>query len=331
MKTFYGDFQPFFPTAKCDGYPLVFFKNKPEEFSFYIPMKVGNVQHQIACSWIQPKNHSSTYDNSDKRSTKNRYLKGIHPSLASIDKNEKVIIVCHGSFSWRNQMLISNIASEIAQSTRDQLSSCHTLRFDFRGNGHSSGKWHFDSFENDLKDLCAVYDFVTKQMGCEVICLIGHSHGSAAIMNHAALMEQQRNSDGKTIHPYYVNLAGRCTTENDFEMNSSFTKEQIHEFESTDKIVLPKIGRRQRVITKESVKGRNSYDLCKIVTNNIRKTKVLTIHGDNDKVVSVRNAYKYDEIIPNHTKKIIKGADHNFNGCKFIDDIVGMVADFLAS
>lgn len=310
-------------------------------------MKDGNVQHQIACSWIKPKIPNDNGDNNNNnKNTNNRYLKAIHPSLATINKNEKVIIICHGLFSWRNQMLIANIASEIAQSSstsrsNNPLSSCHTLRFDFRGNGHSSGEWNFNCFDNDFKDVCAVYDFVTKRMGCEVICLIGHSQGSAAIMNHAVFMEQQRSGENQNddddgdnngeVYPYYVNIAGRCTTKNDFEMSSSFNQEQIHELETTGKIILPKIGKRQRVITKESVECRNAYDLSKIVTNNIQKTKVLTIHGDNDNVVSMKNADMYDEIIPNHTKKIVKGANHNFNGCKFIDDIVDMIADFLAS
>lgn len=85
---------------------------------------------------------------------------------------------------------------------------------------------------------------------------------------------------------------------------------------------------RTREITMDSIQRRNAHDMVTKITNKLQKTNVLTIHGDNDKVVPVTNADRYHELIPNHTKKIIEGADHNFNGLLHIDKMVQMISEF---
>ncbi len=355
---------PAYPSNTCDGYPPIYLRKKPkDEIHFYLPMKDGKDDHRIACSWIAPALPSSsssitTTTNNEETATKLKsntiskeqymYLQSLHPSLPSKihndDKPSKVIIICHGGFSWRNQMFLYNLAVELSlqfekqqQQQQEQPFHCHIVRFDFRGNGHSSGTWKYHGYDHDLQDVKAVYDFVTNDLGCDVLALIGHSRGSAAVLNHAAFMEEEkkRNSiDGedKTTITKYVNLAGRCKTKNESSSSSSsssslsyFTKEQIMELESTGKITFPPKGQREMIITKECIERHNSYEASELQTTN-----VLTIHGDRDTVVPMSNADKFDELIPNHTKFILNGAGHNFNGVLYIDQMTEAICNFLS-
>ena len=40
---------------------------------------------------------------------------------------------------------------------------------------------------------------------------------------------------------------------------------------------------------------------------------MLTVHGSEDKAVAVDNAFGCDQIIENHTLRIINGADHMYS------------------
>ena len=59
--------------------------------------------------------------------------------------------------------------------------------------------------------------------------------------------------------------------------------------------------------------------------------RVLTIHGDEDKVVPMQDAHRFDKEIANHRLHVIMQADHNFNGIKYIDEIVAQIVEFYYS
>ena len=270
------------PANDCQGYPPIYLKDEPkEQINFYLP--TGKEDHHLACSWITPPkssfktniNHkqiqkdnnnnknirkkiqSWTHNRKNKKekekqnNNKSSIIDTINPLLTQIDTTKHVFIICHGFLSWRNQMVLANLAVNLSNEL-----SCHTLRFDFSGNGHSSGKWSFGSYEQDYEDLCVVYDFVKDVMRCNVHCIIGHSQGSAAILKHAALIDSRDVEDvdvdvndemiddgtDKEIHendkdsngrsnsddrekPFYVSLAGRrCKTPTlNFQPETIFT------------------------------------------------------------------------------------------------------------
>jgi fermentation-respiration switch protein FrsA (DUF1100 family) len=127
----------------------------------------------------------------------------------------------------------------------------------------------------------------------------------------------------------YVNLAGRCTIPiNDFKPESKFTKSQCQELETNGQFSFPTKGNREIVITTQSIQDRYSYDSRPFVSN-IKQANVLTIHGDKDTTVPLENVQLFDDLILNHTKKIISGADHNFNGLRHLNEIVSTICDFL--
>ena len=333
------------PTNDCPGYLGRTKCFQPtREINFYLPISnESDNKHRLACSWITPpkedhntsSNHNNNKTNSTSCCNSSRstllHLDTIHPSLNKIDTNKDVVIICHGFLSWRNQILLSNLASNLSKSL-----SCHTLRFDFSGNGHSSGDWSCNAFQSEYDDVCRVYDFVTNMMKCNVSCIIGHSQGSTAVLTHAAMMDSSTSTSSTRMNPkpYYVNLAGRNIKQSydQFEdkICKMLPKNKVDEWYSTGQISLGIKGGRNFIITKQDVMSRCQQDTSCIISK-IKTCKVLTIHGDNDTTVPIDNAKNAHDLIVNHTLKIIHGANHNFNGLLYMDEIVTTIANFVHS
>eukprot|EP00551_Chaetoceros_affinis_P009599 CAMPEP_0203676628 /NCGR_PEP_ID=MMETSP0090-20130426/25146_1 /ASSEMBLY_ACC=CAM_ASM_001088 /TAXON_ID=426623 /ORGANISM="Chaetoceros affinis, Strain CCMP159" /LENGTH=444 /DNA_ID=CAMNT_0050543221 /DNA_START=69 /DNA_END=1400 /DNA_ORIENTATION=+ len=290
----------------------------------------------------------TTFSPEEERRT--TILNSIHRDLIKIDTSKEVIIICHGLLSWRNQTLIANLASLLSSSSSSDESSnessssdYHTLRFDFTGNGHSSGSFSFAPHQSDYDDLNHVVNFVTDIMNCNVCCIIGHSQGSSAILKHAGVVsaateietEKSSTSTNTNKKPLYVNLSGRCTRPNGFNPNQIFTTEQCRELELNGKFQFQTwSGSRMYEVTAQSINDRNAFDLVQEIkgaggNRRIIHSRVLTIHGDNDTTVPIENAYMLDELISNHTMKIIQGANHNFNGLLYMNTIVSSILDFI--
>lgn len=145
------------PPAACEGYlPGIVpsFLTPSENVDFYLPYQDG--RERIACSVMRC---------IDQPSNRNEYTRV--GQAFDIDSTKPVIILCHGSNSWRNQMLISFLAGNLTKKL-----SCHTLRFDFVGNGHSSGKWRYADFDGGFKQLEHVIDFVRRTMKCQILGLL---------------------------------------------------------------------------------------------------------------------------------------------------------------
>lgn len=259
-------------------------------------------------------------------------------------------------------MLISNLASELAlissfssSSTNTKMEiEAHTLRFDFEASGHSPGQWKFATYQQDYKDLCQIARFVTEMLKCRIAGIVGHSQGAAAVLQYASTMEQQQqqnqnqqqnlknDTDDSLELPHcqcFVNLAGRYLLPNDFNPDAIFDQEQCQQLTQQGFFHLIRRGggeaeagskNRDRTlqVRQEDIDNRNLFDIS-MAANSIKKSHVLTIHGDSDAAVSVENAYKFDEVIPNHTLKILEGADHNFNGLRFMDDLVSSISTFI--
>lgn len=60
----------------------------------------------------------------------------------------------------------------------------------------------------------------------------------------------------------------------------------------------------------------------------LRSTPLLTIHGDADEIVPLLNAHDVDRLVKRHELRVIKGANHNFNGLMHLRDIVRFVTTF---
>jgi len=234
--------------------------------------------------------------------------------IERLDKSKHVIIFCHGGSSWRNQMLIMNLAAKLADESK-----CHTLRFDFTGNGHSTGTWNTSNYNGELRDLHNIVKFVRQRLQCRVSCIIGHSKGSIAALTYAL--------EGYKI-PCVVNLSGQFMTPRSLDqvITERFTDKQKESLMEYGNIVLPSEGRRDRIITIEDLQQKAKMDMNKL--SNL-ETWVLTLHGDKDEKVSMFDAYRFAAIIPNHEVHFVKGADHNFCGIRNIRVMSSMIANFI--
>lgn len=296
---------------------------KPKcQMSFLLDNKqeIGRFNGTIACSLI--------VRGQQKHCANNLTQEELTDCLGEIDKSKPIIILCHGFFSWRNQMLISNLASKLSVAM-----DVHTLRFDFTGNGHSPGEWEYKNVEQDFRDLCMIVDFVRRELKCEIKCIIGHSMGFASVLQYAAANADLEQQGAEVVCAKFVNLAGPFLLPNEPKRHLGADEmEQLaikgycylnHPFEDR-KITKFKV-------TSEHVHAHNirdSYQWVKHLGQRISQIRVMTIHGDKDTIVTVANAQKFDNEIANHTLHVIEGAGHNFNGVKFHGLMVDTISSF---
>jgi alpha/beta superfamily hydrolase len=332
---------------ECCGYSKGQIRKEPEqEFNFFLynttvissaPKKTrggpcsndhdvrlsNEMTEALACALILNSNGNKATSICPKTPMSKKQLSR---KLHNIDKSKPIIIMCHGLLSWRNQMLISNLAMELSSSSEIEA---HTLRFDFMASGHSPGIWKFANYEQDYRDLCQIVKFIQDDLQCKVACIVGHSQSAAAVIKYASAHD---NSQYQNI--CYVNLAGRYLLPNDFNPDTIFDQEQCTQLTQQKYFDLIKSGEsdmnRSFQFRQEDIDNRNAFDIS-TAANGIKRSHVLTIHGDADVTVPMQDAYKFEKAIRNHTLKILKGASHNFNGLRFMDDLVDTITTFISS
>lgn len=286
--------------TKCEGYPYPMTPtNVTEECSFYIPRGDDDTQQLLACSLY--------YHKGTTGSKKDAYV------VKSLDTSIPVIIICHGYASWRNQMLLSHLAGGL-----HKRGSYHALRFDFRGNGQSTGECRYSNYQGEYEDLQAVVRFVREDLRCQIACIVGHSKASTTVLRTAV-----KHPDAI---PCYVNLSGRFSVPGTWNIAERFGEDQARALEANGSLVVSRFGTRDCMLTMQDVKERNALDSS---TADSIKANVLTIHGSDDETVSVTNAHAFDRTIPRHELLIVEGADHNFNGLRHMTTLVEAVAGFV--
>lgn len=301
------------PPVQCEGYvPALIpqFLTSQEIVDFYLtyPDTASNETRQLACGLIR------CMDNKADR-TKWTWVQ----SSFDIDSSKPVIIVCHGHMAWRNQMLLAFLAANLSRKL-----NCHTLRFDFTGNGHSNGTWHYGGYDIESQDLSEVIRFVREQLKCRVSCVIGHSKGVYSVLQRAW---EQEGMPAEERIPCFVNLSATFYTPNKYKPEERFTKEQLQELEMTGKLLEETRGQRKYEIRSEDIEEKIRLDSSPV--SGITSSRVLTIHGDADDIVDVSSAYQFSDAIKPHKLKIIKGADHAFNGLKHVDELTDRISKFV--
>jgi alpha/beta superfamily hydrolase len=297
------------PPRQCEKYPPVLNTDKivdpQSEFNFFIDCEEG--LESIACSFIC-RDYLSEHGKSVS------VFEDLIPKLKHC--KTPVIIVCHGLLSWRNQMLIIHLAANLSVALK-----CNTMRFDFIGNGHSSGTWRLASYDQDFYSLHAVVCFVSEILEIPILCIIGHSRATCAVIKFAS--SRQAQSCGI---PCFVNLSGRF---NAFHGDRIITSQHKRDLEAHGQFELMRRGTLSYIVTSMDLEECNRYDMSIIDFQNI-KSHVLTIHGDCDQNVPVENAICFDKALGcKHTLRIIQGADHNFNGLRFMADLVINIVEFI--
>jgi alpha/beta superfamily hydrolase len=279
-----------------------------EEVDFYLPTLNGD--EALACS---------LYRSLGPRATK------VDGMEFGVDSRKPVVVICHGFMSWRNQMLLAHLAGGLQKCLE-----YHTLRFDFTGNGHSSGKFNAANYNGEFHDLQTVLSFVQDKMKCRVACVIGHSKGAAAVLRTAA--EQETYDDEYSSRrriPCFVNMSGSFAVPHEYDIEKRLGAEKARVLKENGRITLDQKGARECVMTMDDLQERSSLDSSFV--KNISSAAVLTIHGSKDETVDVSNAQEFANtiILAKHELLIIEGADHNYNGLRHMQTLVDAIAKFV--
>ena len=292
------------PPKECEGYPYPMIPRDfipEEEVDFYLPTLDGEA---LACS---------LYRSLGPITTK------VEGMGFGVDSSKPVIVVCHGYMSWRNQMLLAHLAGGLQKRL-----DLHTLRFDFTGNGHSTGTFRQANYDGEYHDLQTVISFVQDKMKCRVACVVGHSKGAGAVLRTAA---EQDTYDSSRRIPCFVNMSGRFYVQQEYDVEKRYGAEKARVLQQTGRIVLDQKGARECIMTIDDLEERSKLD--SLFVKNIESATVLTIHGSKDGVVGVSNAHEFAKTITKHELLIIEGADHNYNGLRHLQTMVDAVAKFV--
>eukprot|EP00521_Asterionellopsis_glacialis_P009969 CAMPEP_0195288418 /NCGR_PEP_ID=MMETSP0707-20130614/5090_1 /TAXON_ID=33640 /ORGANISM="Asterionellopsis glacialis, Strain CCMP134" /LENGTH=448 /DNA_ID=CAMNT_0040348285 /DNA_START=65 /DNA_END=1411 /DNA_ORIENTATION=- len=322
----------------CEGYPPPLLPREVkngivEEIEFYIEGSesdtalacslvkyVGNDEHDVNTT-MKPITMVEAYQNS--------FTSKYTTSTFEIDSSLPIMIICHGFLSWRNQMLIGNLGIDLASKAK-----CHTIRFDFTGEGASEGRWSRGNCERQIQDLYAVVKFVQARMKISNIqCIIGHSKGTVPIFQYASQQQQQQQQ--LPYVPNFVAMAGRFHPYSLEEKLQSLPEQFRIDLERDGQYTKYLVGdNRKFIVTQKDIEDEAHEEMELLSAKDTSKidgtlTNMLIIHGDNDETTPVSNAYDFSQTIPQNTLWIIKGADHNFNGLRYKDTLTKGILDFV--
>lgn len=100
----------------------------------------------------------------------NKYNEKLVGILEEKQKNNSLIILCHGFYGNKNQFLFTSLSKKLIQK------KFSVFRFDFSGNGESQGIFGKSGIKKEVDDLKSVIKHFN---GYKNIILIGHSMGGA--------------------------------------------------------------------------------------------------------------------------------------------------------
>lgn len=172
------------------------------------------------------------------------------------------------------------------------------LRFDFSGNGRSEGSFSESIYSKQISDMKVAASFMTAE-GVSWLGLAGHSMGAMVALLTATEMDNVRAvctlaSKASALHSTYF-------------LNES----QVHELESTGRVHFVSRGRNLE-LTNVFFADAAKYELAKMLPSLVQPW--LIVHGDQDEIIPVREAYRLQQYRPEDSElEIIPDADHMFS------------------
>ena len=291
-----------------------------QEVSFFLPK--SNEKDILACTltrWVRKDPQTAEEEEEEDSSA---VFTRVKRGRFAVDSSKPVVIVCHGTHSWRNQMLLAFLASGMSEGL-----GCHALRFDFLGNGHSTGEWRYGNYDGEADDLQQVVRFVREEMKSRVLCVVGHSKACQSVVQLAIQEEQEK--DDKDRIPFFVLLAGRFAVPNQLTLSDLLAADQMAQLEESDKTRMVSPMGAEFEATREDVEERIKLDTT--ICSQAKKGRFFVLHGSNDETVPTGDAYKFEETLTNCRMSIIEGADHNFSGLKHIRNMTSQITEFCSN
>jgi pimeloyl-ACP methyl ester carboxylesterase len=243
------------------------------------------------------------------------------------------VVFCHGFGCNRNSIPFKTVAESL---------SCwiNCLRVDLSGYGESQGEWDYVPYteycEHDIK---GAVEYLRNEKNMHVIAVIGHSMGGNVVMMYASTFYGDV--------PCIINVCGRFWMKNNIFKH--FSKANFTEFESKGEFVWKVDNGRVWKVTKASVDRRLNVDMGIYMDHllkkfqhvkerknngeNVKETRILTIHGDKDDIIDVEDGKTYHEKLKSaenlHTLKIIPEASHSFKSEYELGALIPEISAFL--
>jgi putative redox protein len=172
------------------------------------------------------------------------------------------------------------------------------LRFDFSGNGQSEGEFANSFYSKQLTEMKTAISFMSAKK-VSWIGLAGHSMGAMVALLAAGEM---------AIVRAVCTLAAKASP---LDSSSLFKDSQLDEMKLRGRVQFISRGRTLE-LTEAFFKDAAQYSLPDIMAS--LRQPLLVVHGDQDEIISVGDAYKLRQFKPIDTDlTIIPGADHMFS------------------
>ena len=234
--------------------------------------------------------------------------------LTKNPSNSDTILLCHGMFDTKN----SRINHFLLEALKNKWS---VLRFDFEGNGESSGEWGYADYEREVRNIGDIIEYSEKKYNIKIVAIIGHSKAGAEVMIAASRKNLIKNKEC-----CFISLGGRLTFG---KPEKRFTKEELEKCEKEGEFIWEHEGKKWK-ITKKSIDERKNMNPKNDVKNidDYRKKRILHIHGTIDTSTDIKEAYVIEKEIPGAEIKWINDANHFFHGKE--DLMTKAVVDWLS-
>ena len=238
-------------------------------------------------------------------------------SLSSIltknSNNTDTILLCHGMFGNKN----SDLNKFLLSGLKEYFS---VLRFDFEGNGDSSGEWSYADYEREVRNISDIINYSENKYNIKVVAIIGHSKAGADVFIAASRPNLIRNEKC-----CFVSLGGRLTFG---KPEKRFTKEELDKCYKEGEFLWEYKGRKWK-ITQKAIEERKNMNPKKEVKNisDERKKLILQVHGREDTSTPVEEAFVVEKEIPGAEVIWIEKGNHFFKGVE--NDMVNAVVNWL--
>ena len=246
----------------------------------------------------------------DKTTNKEVSLSAI---LTKNSSTSDTILLCHGMFGSKNSSLNLHLLSGLKNFWS-------VLRFDFEGNGDSSGEWSYADYEREVRNISDIIEYSQDKYGIKIVAIIGHSKAGADVFISASRPNLIKNEKC-----CFVSLGGRLTFG---KPEKRFTKDELDKCLKEGEFLWEHNGKKWK-ITQQAIDERKNMNPKNEVKNisEQRKKLILQVHGREDTSTPVEEAYVVQKEIPGAEVIWIEKANHFFKGVE--NDMVNAVVDWL--
>jgi putative redox protein len=219
------------------------------------------------------------------------------------------VVIGHCFTCSRHISILRLVGSRLAEA------GFSALRFDFSGNGQSQGEFAHSNYTKQIGEVKTAMAFLGRQ-GVDWIGLLGHSMGAVVAMLTAAAAPEVRG---------VCALAGRLAG----TMPGHFLAPKLRtELEAKGRVTFVSRGRTLE-LTESFFGDAQRYDLPAAVAG--LQVPLLVVHGDQDEIVPVAEAYRARDLNPDGAQlAIIPAADHMFSQEAHRQKIAELVVDWFA-